>query len=100
MLPAHRHGCVQQESLLWVQALDDEVDSSCIPMPTALQGKAPPGLVVALIGSAKFDGDRWHCVLPSSGRRLSISLINARAYHVLRPYHWLLDLAALAQALV
>eukprot|EP00971_Amphidinium_carterae_P220047 4368088-Amphidinium_carterae.1 len=107
MLAAHRDinnlGCTWlcaagefEGGLLWVQltvqALDDEVDSSCIPMPMALQGKAPPGLMGHVhdprLDWVKFDGDRWHCVLPSSGRRLSISLFNPRAYHLLRPHHW------------
>eukprot|EP00971_Amphidinium_carterae_P122874 2432217-Amphidinium_carterae.2 len=78
--------------LLWVQMFADEVDDQCVPMPPDLQGKAPPNLVGKLYDPyhdwVVFDGDRWHCVLPAYGRRISVSLFTPRGYRLLEPQHW------------
>eukprot|EP00971_Amphidinium_carterae_P332387 6466527-Amphidinium_carterae.1 len=78
---------------LWVEAVGDEISDECIPLPpeVATPNEAP-GLVGHVLDPrdnwVRFDGRRWHAVLPASGRRLSVTLFSPRGFHKLGGVHW------------
>eukprot|EP00971_Amphidinium_carterae_P345602 6486647-Amphidinium_carterae.1 len=78
--------------LLWVEALESELDEECVALPSIVQGPAPSGLMGHLLDPrgqwVQFDGRRWHAVLPAQGRRLSVTLFSPRGYLKLAGEHW------------
>eukprot|EP00971_Amphidinium_carterae_P339228 6476890-Amphidinium_carterae.2 len=106
LLPAHRDKHNLSETWLasfgdhvggslWVEAIDNElVDCAgeLKPLPRALQGGAPDGLMGFVIPIkhtwTSFSGLRWHAVLPCRGHRLSVSLFSPRHVWRLTPSHW------------